>query len=141
MTARDNKQLMTEIYSRLARGDGELFVEHLAEEAVFIMQGNSSWSGERRGKDNILRFFREVVAERAPGERRTIPSRVLADEDSVVIEAIGEMTSRDGRPYRNYYCLMFRLENRMIVEMKEYLDTAYLEDVLGPLPDDPTRDA
>ena len=141
MQAERNKKLMTEIYTRLAHGDSTMFIEHLADDAVFTMQGNSSWSGERRGKDNILRFFSEIVAERAPGERRIIPKRVLAYDDLVVIEAVGVMTSKYGTPYRNDYCLIFRLENEKIVEMKEYLDTAYLEATLGPLPNDPTRDS
>lgn len=139
MSPSENRKLMAEIYGRLAKGDGSLFVQHLADDAVFVMTGRNTWSGERRGKENILRFFREIVGARAPGDRRTIPTRVLADEDWVVIEAIGEMTSKDGVPYRNDYCLMFRLKDGQIVEMKEYLDTAYLEKVLGPLPDDPTR--
>lgn len=139
MSASENKKLMAEIYERLAQGDGSLFVEHLSDDAVFTMTGDNSWTGKRRGKENILRFFRETVGERAPGERKTVPTRILADEEWVVMEAVGQMTSKDGVPYRNDYCLLFRLEDGQIVEMKEYLDTAYLERVLGPLTDDPTR--
>lgn len=140
MQSEINRNLITEMYERLNRGDTSMFVDHLADDAIFVMQGRSSWSGTRRGKENILRFFRDIVAQRAPGERRTVPVQVIADSDIVVMEAIGEMTSREGVPYRNYYCIVFRLQDEMIMEMKEYLDTAYLESVLGPLEYDPTRD-
>lgn len=140
MQTEANKKLILDIYSRLTEGDGSMFVEHLAEDAVFIMQGNSSWSGKRQGKENILRFFREVVGERAPGVNRMIPKQVFGDDKYVIMEATGEMTSKDGKAYKNDYCLLFRIENNLIVEMKEYLDTAYLEDILGPLPVDPARD-
>lgn len=119
---------MTEIYEAVARGDGSKFVEHLAEDAVFTVTGQSSWSGSFKGKDRIIRYFR-LVAELAPGIRRTIPVRVLADEDRVVIEARGDMTSKAGVPYRNHYSLHFRVEGGMIKEMMEFMDTAYCERV------------
>jgi uncharacterized protein len=59
---------------------------------------------------------------------------ILADEDWVVIEARGDMTTKAGVPYQNHYCLMFRLKDGMIVEMREYNDSAYCERILGYFP-------
>jgi ketosteroid isomerase-like protein len=42
----------------------------------------------------------------------------------------------DGRPYRNDYCLHYRIADGRIVELKEYMDTALCEDRLGLFPDD-----
>jgi ketosteroid isomerase-like protein len=42
----------------------------------------------------------------------------------------------DGRPYRNYYCLHYRIADGRIVELKEYMDTALCEGRLGLFPDD-----
>jgi ketosteroid isomerase-like protein len=135
MGTEDNRRTMTEVYEAIARGDGSRFVERLADDAVLVLTGDNSWSGIHRGKAAILRFF-GVVARLAPGTRRTVPFAVLADGDRVAIEARGEMTTRAGAPYRNHYCLVFRLRDGKIVEMKEYLDSAYCERVLGRYPDD-----
>jgi uncharacterized protein (TIGR02246 family) len=134
----ENKKLVDEIYQAIAQGDRSKFVAHLAEDAVLTVTGENSWSGVHRGKESIVRFFR-VVAELAPGVRKTIPFRILADEDSVVVEARGDMTTKAGVPYRNHYCLLFRLKDGMIVEMKEYLDSAYCERVLGVYPGERAR--
>jgi len=73
-----------------------------------------------------------VVRERTSGVRKTIPLRFVADDDVVVIEARGEMTSRTGVPYNNEYCLIYRLRDGKIVEITEYNDSVLCERVLGP---------
>ena len=72
--------------------------------------------------------------ERTTGVRKTIPLRFIADGDLVVIEARGEMTSKQGVAYNNHYCLIYKLRNRKIVEMTEYQDSTLCERVLGPYP-------
>lgn len=138
-TAAENKRLMTELFEAVARGERTKFAARLAEDIVFTVTGECSWSGVYRGRDTVARYF-GLLAELAPGERRTVPFRILADEDWVVVEARGEMVSRAGQPYRNHYCLMYRLRDGMIVEMKEYMDTGLCERVLGRFPAERMQD-
>ena len=134
MSAAENKQLMQEIFARVAEGDGSLFVEHLADDVVIRVSGQYSWSQTFTGKEAVLRNLYGVVRERTTGLRKTIPLRFIADGDIVVIEARGEMTSKTGVPYNNEYCLIYRLRDRQIVEMTEYQDSTLCERVLGPYP-------
>jgi ketosteroid isomerase-like protein len=134
VSAAENKQLMQEIFARVAKGDGSLFVEHLADDVVMRVSGQYSWSQTFKGKEAVLRDLYGVVRERTTGLRKTIPVRFIADDDIVVIEARGEMTSKAGAPYNNEYCLIYRLRDRKIVEMTEYQDSTLCERVLGPYP-------
>ncbi len=136
MSAAENKQLMQEIFARVAEGDGSLFVEHLADDVVIRVSGQYSWSQTFKGKEAALRDLYGVVRARTTGVRKTIPLRFIADGDIVVIEARGEMLSKAGVPYNNEYCLIFRLRDRKIVEMTEYQDSTLCERVLGPYPRD-----
>jgi hypothetical protein len=131
MSAAQNKQLMQEIFARVAVGDGSLFVEHLAEDVVMRVSGQNSWSRTFTGKQSVLRDLFGVVRERTSGTRKTIPLRFIADGDVVVIEARGEMTAKSGVPYNNEYCLIYRLRDGKIVEITEYNDSALCERVLG----------
>ena len=131
MSAAENKRLMQEIFARVAVGDGSLFVEHLADDVVMRVSGQNSWSQTFTGKQSVLRDLFGVVRERTSGVRKTIPLRFVADDDVVVIEARGEMTSRTGVPYNNEYCLIYRLREGKIVEITEYNDSALCERVLG----------
>jgi uncharacterized protein len=132
VSAAENKQLMQEIFARVAVGDGSLFVEHLADDAVMRVSGQYSWSRTFTGKQSVLRDLFGVVRERTTGARKTIPLRFIADGDIVVIEARGEMTAKSGVPYNNEYCLIYRLRDRKIVEITEYQDSTLCERVLGP---------
>jgi ketosteroid isomerase-like protein len=134
VSAAENKQLMQEIFARVAEGDGSLFVEHLADDVVMRVSGQYSWSQTFKGKEAVLRNLYGVVRDRTTGLRKTIPLRFIAEGDTVVIEARGEMTSKTGAPYNNEYCLIYRLRDRKIVEMTEYQDSTLCERVLGPYP-------
>jgi uncharacterized protein len=134
VSAAENKQLMQEIFARVAEGDGSLFVAHLADDVVIRVSGQYSWSQTFKGKEAALRDLYGVVRERTTGLRKTIPLRFIADGDTVVIEARGEMMSKAGVPYNNEYCLIYRLRDRKIVEMTEYQDSTLCERVLGPYP-------
>lgn len=135
MSAADNKRLMQEIFADLACGDGRRFVEHLADDVTMTVTGSYTWSQTFRGKDAVRRdLYGYVASLLSAAGNRTVPFRFLADEDWVVVEARGSMTTKDGIPYENHYCLLYRLDGGRIVEMKEYQDSALCERVLGPYP-------
>ena len=131
MGAAENKIIMREIFES---GDRTKFVERLADHATMEVTGQYSWSQTFRGKESILRdlfgYVQSLLRERHPTEA----FNYIADDDWVVVEARGNMVRTDGTPYRNHYCLLYRLENGMIVEMKEYNDSMLCERVLGPFP-------
>jgi ketosteroid isomerase-like protein len=134
MSAAENKKLMQKIFEGLAKGDGSMFVEHLAGDATMTVTGQYSWSRTFTGKANIRRdlygYVHSLLAERG----KTLAFHFIADEDWVVVEARGNMVTKAGVPYQNHYCLLYRLEHSMIVEMKEYQDSALCERILGPYP-------
>lgn len=128
-----NKELVREMFSGISRADASLFYECLAEDATLTITGECSWSQVIRGREAIQQFYRYVHSQLA--ERgRTDALKILADDDWVVVEARGNMVMKGGSPYRNHYCLLFRLEAGRIVEMKEYQDTALVEKVFGAYP-------
>ena len=134
MSTDENRRLIESIFARLAEGDGSLFVAHLADHVVMRVTGQYSWSRTFTGKESLLRDLYGHLRTVTQGLRRTIPLRIFADQDHVVVEAHGEMTNKAGAPYRNEYCLVFRLLDGKIVEMREYQDSTLCERVLGPFP-------
>jgi ketosteroid isomerase-like protein len=135
-----NKKLMQEIFATAgspdpAARDRSLFTASLADDAKWVVTGQYSWSRTFAGKETILRdlhgHVRSLLAERA----RTIAHRFIADGDHVVVEAKGHNLASTGDRYDNDYCLVFRLENGKIKEVREYCDSALTERVLGPFPE------
>jgi ketosteroid isomerase-like protein len=135
MTPEENKKLIREIFEDVTRGEGSKFYKHLADHATMTVTGDYSWSRTFSGKGSIQRdlygYVHSLLAERG----KTDAFHFLADGDWVVVEARGNMITKSGQPYRNHYCLLYRLENGLIVEMKEYQDSTLCERLLGSYPD------
>ena len=139
MSAAANKKLMQEIYAAAgnpdpAARDRALFVASLADDAKWVVTGQYSWSRTFTGKQSILNdlhgHVRSLLADRA----RTIAHRFIAEGDYVIVEAKGDNVTKSGLRYDNDYCMVFRLENGKVKEIREYCDSALVENALGEFP-------
>jgi ketosteroid isomerase-like protein len=133
MSAADNKKLMQTIFAGVATGDRSLFVDALADDVTMTVTGQYSWSQTFHGKESVLRDLYGYVASLLK-QRLTVPFRLIADDEWVVVEARGDMVTHAGERYDNHYCLIYRIENGKIREIREYQDSTLCERVLGPFP-------
>jgi uncharacterized protein len=135
MGATENRKLMESIFAQIAAGDRAAFVEALADDVTMRVTGQYSWSRTFKGKAALLRelygYLNTLLAE----GRRAIPLRIFADGDHVVVEARGDMKTKAGIRYDNEYCLIYRLRDGRIVEIREYCDSVLTEAVLGKFPE------
>jgi uncharacterized protein len=137
----ENKKLMQDIFAAIAAGNRSIFLDHLADDVIMRVTGKNSWSQTFEGKESLLRDLYGYLTTLLADGRRTVAHRFIADGDHVVVEARGEMTTKAGVRYENEYCLVYRLEHGKIVEIREYLDSALCEAVLGAYPKDRTQTA
>ena len=146
MSASANKKLMQDIFAAAASPDPavrdrSLFVASLADDARWIVTGQYSWSRIFAGKEAIMNELHGYVRTRLRERTRTIAERFIADGDIVVVEAKGDNVTPEGVRYDNDYCLVFRLENGKIKEIREYCDSILTERALGPFPQKAARGA
>jgi ketosteroid isomerase-like protein len=144
MNAIANKKLMEDIFAAAgnpdpAVRDRALFTASLADDAKWVVTGHYSWSRTFTGKQSILNdlhgHVRSLLVERV----RTIAHRFIADGDHVVVEARGDNVTKAGVRYDNDYCLVFRLEDGKIKEIREYCDSLLTEKALGRFPESDGR--
>ena len=131
MTAIENKQFIQNIFAELAQGNSRPLVEAMADDFRWTVTGSTKWSRTYEGKQAVLNELlaplRSMIADRI----RTVPQRVFADGDHVIVEARGNNTTKTGKPYNNTYCFVIRLAEGRIREITEYMDTALVTAVLG----------
>jgi len=133
-TAHDNKQRIEAIYAQLAQGNGRPFVDAMAEDFCWHMIGSTAWSGSYHGKQAVReRLLAPLMAQFADRYTSTA-KRIVAEGDTVVVECQGRVTTREGKPYHNRYCMVIRMEDGLMKELTEYLDTALVETALQPPP-------
>ena len=139
MSAQANKKLIQDIFASAANPDPAardraLFVASLADDVRWVVTGQYSWSRTFSGKASILSDLHGHVRSLLVDPARTIAERFIADGDIVVVEARGNNLTKTGVRYDNEYCLVFRLENGKIREIREYCDSVLTEKALGRFP-------
>ena len=135
MSAAANKKLVQQVYTDSANRSGTTFLDNMAEDVTWIVTGQYSWSHEFKGRDAInnglMGHLRSLLAAARP---RTVAFNFIAEGDYVVVEARGDNVTRSGERYDNQYCMVWRIEDGRIKQIKEYCDSALVERVLGPFP-------
>jgi ketosteroid isomerase-like protein len=123
MGARENKQLMQQIFEELSKGNPEPFVASMADDFRWTVSGTTKWSKTYQGKQTVLRELLGLLRARINGRMKTTAHRLIAEDDFVVVEAQGSNTTNTGVPYNNNYCFVFRLSDNQLKEVTEYCDT------------------
>jgi ketosteroid isomerase-like protein len=125
-----NKQLMQTIFAELAQGNGQPFVDAMADNFCWILTGQTAWSRRYDGKQVVReQLFRPLFAQFA-GTYVNRATRFVAEDDMVVVECRGEVLTKKGKPYNNSYCYVCRFEHGQLVELVEYLDTHLVVEAL-----------
>ena len=131
MSAVENKQLMQNIFSELSKGNGKPFVESLADDFCWTIIGSTKWSRTYRGKEAVItELLRPLFAQFADQYTNTA-HRFIAEDDYVVVECRGRVTTKSGKPYNNTYCWVCRVAEGKLQELTEYLDTELVTAALG----------
>jgi ketosteroid isomerase-like protein len=134
MSAAANKTLIQQVYTDAANLSGTTFIDHLADDVRWIVTGEYSWSHTFAGRDAVLNGLQAHVRSLFAERPRVVAHNFIAEGDTVVVEAKGDNVTRTGVRYDNEYCIVWRLENGRVKEIKEYCDSALVERALGPFP-------
>lgn len=131
MSAVENKQFRQQVVAELARGNGTPFVESMGDDFCWTITGTTKWSKTYRGKEAVLAdLIRPLFAQF--GDRYTnTAQRILADDDYVVVECRGRVTTKAGKPYNNQYCYVIRMADGKMRELTEYMDTELVTTALN----------
>ena len=131
MSAAENKLLVQHIFEELANGNPRPFAEGTSDDFRWIVTGTTPWSKTYDGKQAVFTELFPSLRSKMADRMRTIPDRLIAEGDHVVVEAHGENTTRSGKPYNQRYCFVIRVVDGKLRELTEYMDSALAMAVLG----------
>jgi ketosteroid isomerase-like protein len=131
MGAAENKQIMQNIFSELSKGNGVPFVESLADDICWTIIGSTKFSGTYRGKQTVLNELLRPLFARFADQYTNTAHRFIAEDDYVVVECRGRVTTKSGAPYNNTYCWVCHVADGKLQELTEYLDTELVTTALG----------
>jgi uncharacterized protein len=130
MTTENNRRIITDVFARLATGDGSGFWDALADDISLTTIGTTKYSGTFVGKEAVAAWFAPFLGS-FDGPIALTADRIVADGDVVAVQGRGRARTKDGQDYNNVYGIFFRLSNGKIVEYTEYFDTALNITVFG----------
>jgi ketosteroid isomerase-like protein len=127
LSAADNKRIIAEVFDGLSRADGRAFFDAMADDIVWIIEGQCRFSRRYEGKAAIRNELSPALFANFATEYRNHADAIIAEDDRVVVLARGEVKTVRGEDYNNNYCFVLTMKDGKIVELREYMDTALAE--------------
>lgn len=124
----DNKRLASEMIDALTRADVDWVKANYAEDFRIWVIGSLPFSGENdkagavAGMPAVLDLFPDGLTFKV--------ERMVAEGDTVAIEATSSGTTFRGDQYAQTYHFVMRARDGKITEWKEYMDTEHARKVL-----------
>lgn len=125
------KQLLQQAFDALACGDGRPFINLMADDFVWTIPGNATWSGVWRGKKVVREKLLAPLFARFADTYTNQAIRFIAENDLVAVECRGKVMTTSGKPYNNTYCYICRFAEGRMRELTEYMDTELAASALG----------
>lgn len=135
MSAKDNRNTVRAFYATVARksaGEDIDLSQHFTPDAEWKLPRTSPLHGKLKGPEAIAGLFDGAVDDYyQPGSMRYDYHAELADGDFVMMQFTLKAVTAGGEDYENDYAILFRLENGLIAEVKEFFDTSLLFSLMG----------
>lgn len=129
-----NRQVVTEAFDRWAAGGTTFFSDVLSPDVVWTIMGSGPSAGVFQGRDRFIEQAVRPFVSRLSSPVKPVSKQIWADGDHVVIKWDGTAVARDGRPYKNGYAWIFRMQDGKAVDVTAFLDLAPYDDVLRRIP-------
>jgi ketosteroid isomerase-like protein len=118
------------LFANLENGRPEAFFNHVAQDVKWTVMGTHPLAGTYHTKENFLahtfarldKLLKEGVVLRV--------SNLLVDGDTAAVELESLSTALNGKPFDNRYCWIARFLNGTIVEVRAYLDSALVKQLI-----------
>ena len=118
------------LFANLENGRPEDFFQHVAQDVKWTVMGTHPLAGTYHTKDDFLahtfarldKLLKEGVVLRV--------SNLLVDGDTAAVELESLSTALNGKPFDNRYCWIARFSNGTIVEVRAYLDSALVKQLI-----------
>jgi len=112
-----NNQLLVEISEEFAKGNLEFASAYLADDIKWNILGDNPIIG----KKEVLEVSKMLQLESFPV---ITLKNIVPERDYVYIETTGKVKTRNGKPYNQTYCDVFKFKDGKLKEITTYLDTA-----------------
>ena len=131
MSAAENKELIRNMFAQLSKGNGQAFLDAMADNIRLTIIGSTKFSATFNGKQELANKLLTPLSSQLEGGLTITPDNFIAEGDYVAMQARGNSRTKSGGTYNNTYCQVFRIANGKVQEVTEYLDTELVTKAFG----------
>jgi len=133
MTIEENKEIALKFIKTLATCNIDKLLEMMADSAIWHVPGkpeNFALAGPKT-KSQLREILIPFFAQMPEGMKLVpCPSGITAEADRVAVEAESWAKMESGKIYNNQYHFLFTVREGKIHEVKEYLDTLHVKEIM-----------
>lgn len=119
------KEIVMSYFEAIAAGRFEDLAKYKSTDSVYWISGEGSWPlGGWRTKEDMNDAFSLILARFPKGLNITIRS-IVAEGDHVTVHLNNRAERVDGCIYNNEIVVVTKIQNGLIVEEREFLDTIH----------------
>jgi ketosteroid isomerase-like protein len=107
-----NAAIARESFAAMQQGDTEWLEEHITDDVVWHVGGNSRAAGEYRGRDTVRQLFTGAMGE---GSKLDLHD-VLANDDHTVILGEAHLVASDGGSVDYKFVNVFHIKDGKLTE-------------------------
>ena len=123
-----NKRRVEDFFDALNRGDVAALVAAYADDGQLTTMGGTLISGTYSKAQ--IQAAAGGIFEAFPQGLRFFVKAMTAEGERVAVEAESDGLHASGQRYSNQYHFLFRFRDGKVVELKEYMDTERVTDIL-----------
>jgi ketosteroid isomerase-like protein len=121
------KRMLDHAYSRLNAGDPGLLLRLDAQEVHFRFPGESSWSADVRGKDEVERWLHRMIATGLRHEPEQVVVQGPPWNTTICLRSTDRLGNAEGETvYSNRYVIWGRMTWGLLRDYEVYEDTQRL---------------
>lgn len=127
-----NKETVTRAFAAWAAGGQRFFDDVLAPDVVWTIKGSGPSAAVLRGRDDFIERGVKPLTRRLASPIRPTVHHIWADGEHVIVHWDGETTTTEGKPYRNSYVWILRMQDGRAAQVTAFLDLVAYDEVVRP---------
>src|SRR5215472_16334079 len=131
MGAAENKELIRNMFAELSKGNGQGFLDKIADDVRFTIIGSTKFSGTFNGKQEFVNKVLMPLSSQLEGGLTITTDNFIAEGDYVAMQGRVNSRTKSGGTYNITYCQVFRIANGRVQDVTEYLDTELVTRAFG----------
>ena len=125
-TVENNRKIAETYYTSINGGNFDSVLGLMSEDVIFHVIGTGPFSGRWEGRDKVYGVLVPSIMKSLKPETVVFAEKwkiMCADENSVVGLMTGEAETIKGEKFEATYCQIFKIQNSIITDVYEFLDT------------------